>query len=43
MNLERARTFGRAQSTTSRTGYPALSPVYSCSWLRMATVHPALP
>jgi hypothetical protein len=27
----------------SRTEHPALSVVHSCSWLRMATVHPALP
>ena len=33
----------RAQAHASRTANPTLSPVYGCSWLRMATVDPALP
>ena len=43
MNQRRARSLMRAKAHASRTAKPALSPAHSSSWLRMVTVHPALP
>src|SRR6266478_4999758 len=39
---ELARALVRAKARASRTENPALWPVHSCSWHRMATVYPAL-
>ena len=42
MNLSSPEPSVRAKAYASRTAHPDLSPVRSASWLRTATVYPAL-